>query len=502
MIRVRFAPSPTGFLHLGSLRTALYDFLLAKKNKGQFILRIEDTDSQRKVSGAIENLIRTLKQVGLDYDEGPFFDEKNPEKIIEKGDYGPYIQSKRLEIYQSMVKKLIDSDKAYYCFCSKEDLEQSRENQINQGKAATYDRRCRQLTREEVKARLEAQQPHVVRLKVPESGKIKFEDLIRGQVEFDLKLIDDQVLLKSDGYPTYHLAVVVDDYLMKITHIIRGEEWLPSVPKHILIYQAFGWDLPKFAHLSLLFNPDKSKLSKRQGDVAVEDYLTAGYLPEALINFIALLGWSVGDDREIFSLDELIKEFSIEKVQKAGAIFNREKLDWMNGLYIRKMSIKELTKRCLHYLIKADLIEEISVTSFKIKESQVMVDPEWLEKVVKLEQERMKKLSEIVEAVKFFFVKELDYQGEILIWKKSDNKKTKGNLSIIREKLMSIKNFKAVEIQKELEILGKQYGTGDIFWPLRVALSGRQSSPPPAEMAEILGRDQSLKRIDQAMLKL
>jgi len=522
MIRVRFAPSPTGYLHLGSLRTALYDFLLARKNKGKFTLRIEDTDNQRKVSGALESLIKVLKQIGLEYDEGPFFDEKNPEKIIEKGEYGPYIQSKRLEIYQQMAKKLIDQDKAYYCFCTKEDLEESRKKQIDNCLAAAYDRRCRTLSKEEARQKLEQKIPYVIRLKVPEIGVVKFNDLIRGEVEFDLKNIDDQVLLKSDGFPTYHLAVVVDDYLMKITHVIRGEEWLPSVPKHLLIYQAFGWELPKFAHLPLILNPDKSKLSKRQGDVAVEDFLTAGYLPEALINFIAFLGWNPGTEKEIFSLKELIKEFSLEKIQKAGAVFNREKLDWMNGCYIRTKKIDELTNLCLPYLVRAGLMKEVSpdVESgsrpsylqismerredlrFQVLETKEDVDFKWLKKIIVLEQERIKKLSEIVEAVKFFFSDKLVYDEQILIWKKTDAQKTKKCLLMIKDQIAEIKNFNLKEIQLILEKMAKQEGTGEIFWPFRVALSGRKNSPPPAEMAEILGQEKTLRRIEEAIDKL
>lgn len=513
-IRVRFAPSPTGFLHVGSLRTALYNFLLARKYKGKFILRIEDTDIKREIPGAIENLIRTLKTAGLKYDEGIFFDEKK-QKIIEKGKYGPYRQSQRLALYQKFAQELIEKDKAYRCFCSKEELEQMRETQVKQGLIPAYDRRCRNLSQEEIKEKLKNKTPYVVRLKVPEQGIIKFKDLIRGEVEFDLKNVDDQVLLKSDGYPTYHLAVVVDDYLMKITHVIRGEEWLPSVPKHILIYQALGWDLPLFAHLPLILNPDRSKLSKRQGDVAVEDYLSQGYLPEALINFIALLGWNPGTDQEIFSLPELIKEFSLERIQKAGAVFNREKLDWMNGYYIRQMPIDELTKRCIAYLIQTNLIKssisndkfliskQFSRSKFLIIQTGEEVDFEWLKKIVTLEQKRMKKLSDLT-AVDFFFKDKIEYNRQILIWKKMNLTQVKNNLQLIREKLEKISEdkFTARKIQEILNQLATDGGTGEIFWPLRVALSGRQASPPPAEIAEILGKEKTLKRIKEAIKKI
>jgi len=521
MVRVRFAPSPTGFLHLGSLRTALYDFLFAKKNNGKFILRIEDTDLQRKIPGALESLIKMLNQMGVVYDEGVFFDEKISGKIIEKGDYGPYIQSRRLAIYQEFALQLVNQGDAYYCFCSKEELEQSRKKQIADGKAAAYDRRCRKLIQEEVEKKLKQKTPHVIRLKVPETGKIEFNDLIRKKVEFDLKNIDDQVLLKSDGYPTYHLAVVVDDHLMKITHVIRGEEWLPSVPKHILIYQAFGWSLPFFAHLPLILNPDRSKLSKRQGDVTVEDYLAQGYLPEALINFIALLGWSpqgqfavrlsssstssdenASNDQEIFSLVDLIKNFSIEKIQKAGAVFNREKLDWMNGCYIRRMEIDGLTKRCVPYLIQANLIEQISDSGFKIVDTKEEIDFNWLRKIIRLEQERMKRFADLPAAVDFFFKEKIQYDSQLLIWKKSTNQTIKSNLMLVKEKLSQIDNFQVINIQEVLEKIAENYGNGEVFWPIRIAISGRKNSPPPAEIAEILGRKITIERINLAIDKL
>lgn len=534
MLRVRFAPSPTGFLHLGGLRTALYNFLLARKNKGKFILRIEDTDTKREKPEAIKKLIETLNQMGLLYDEGVFFDEKNSEKITEKGEYGPYVQSKRLAIYQKFVFQLINQGDAYYCFCSEEDLEQSRKKQIADGKAAAYDRCCRKLNQEEVEKKLKQKIPYVVRLKVPETGKIEFNDLIRKKVKFDLKNIDDQVLLKSDGYPTYHLAVVVDDHLMEITHVIRGEEWIPSVPKHILIYQALGWPLPLFAHLPLLLNPDGSKLSKRQGDVMVEDYLSAGYLPEALINFITLLGWSaqsqfiskdeVDSEQEIFSLKKLIDIFSIEKIQKAGAIFNLQKLDWMNGYYIRKMSVDELTTKSLPFLIQAGLIHPVirttdvltdrtnlkfsardePITGWQITQTGEEIDFYWLKKVIALEQERIKKLSDLPLAVELFFKDKIDYPSQILVWKKTTVDKTKENLKIIKEELIKIqeKEFISENIQKYLQRLAEKQGNGDIFWPLRVALSGRQASPPPAEIAEILGKKKSLARITLAIIKL
>lgn len=323
-VRVRFAPSPTGFVHVGSLRTALYNYLFARHHGGKFVLRVEDTDRARYTEGAVENLLETLEWSGLSDDEGP---ENN-------GDFGPYYQSQRLNIYHEYIEKLISNNFAYPCFCSEERLAKIREEQIGKKLTPKYDGHCRHISGDELIKRRKSED-HVIRLKIPPEGITKVSDIIRGEVQFQNEMIDDQVLLKSDGFPTYHLANVVDDHLMGITHVIRGEEWLISTPKHIILYDYFGWPIPQFAHLPLLLNPDRSKLSKRQGDVAVEDYRKKGYLPEALLNFVALLGWNRGDDEEIFSLEELIADFSLERVNKSGAVFNIEKLNWMNGIYIR-----------------------------------------------------------------------------------------------------------------------------------------------------------------------
>lgn len=527
MVRVRFAPSPTGFLHIGGLRTCLYNYLFAKKNKGKLILRIEDTDRERYVEGAVENLIRVLEAIGLEYDEGPILrcklinkKCKIGEEILEdKGKYGPYIQSRRLHIYQNLAQKLVDDGYAYYCFCTPEELEKMRQEQIAKKLPPCYDERCRKLTEKEVALRLRSSRPssgqvgasYVIRLKVPEQGILKIKDLIRGEVEFDLSTVDDQILLKSDGWPTYHLANVIDDHLMGITHVIRGEEWLPSLPKHLLIYQAFGWKPPQFAHLPLLLNPDRSKLSKRQGDIAVEDYLAKGYLPDALLNFIALLGWNPDTNQEIFSLKELIKQFSLEKIQKAGAIFNREKLDWMNGYYIRKMTINKLTEKCIPYLIQNSLIEIFSQKSnkvqncqFRIIETNEIVNFKWLKKIIALEQERLKRLDEIGERTKYFFVNQLEYDPLILIWQKMSKKDVSNNLNFIKQVLekLSKNKFTTKNIQNALNFLAKKYGTGEIFWPFRVALTGLKASPPPAEIAEILGKEKTLQRIEEAINKL
>ena len=327
MVKVRFAPSPTGYLHIGGLRTALYNYLFAKNNHGKMLLRIEDTDQSRLVEGAIEGLIHSMNWAEIYHDEGPFIEEG---QIKQKGDNGPYIQSQRLEIYNQYIKQLLDNGWAYHCFCSKERLDELREEQSRKGQTPKYDGHCRDLTKEKVQEKIEAGMEYVIRLKLPENRLVAFDDIVRGHIVVNTEDLDDQVLIKSDGYPTYHFAVIVDDHLMGITHVIRGEEWLPSTPKHVLLYEAFGWEAPKFVHLPNILNRDRKKLSKRHGDVAVEDFIRKGYLPEALINFIALLGWSPGIDQEIFSMDELIELFDLKRVNKSGAIFDINKLNWMN----------------------------------------------------------------------------------------------------------------------------------------------------------------------------
>jgi nondiscriminating glutamyl-tRNA synthetase len=331
-VRTRFAPSPTGYLHVGGLRSALYNYLFAKQQSGKVLLRIEDTDQSREVPGAVENLIAAFEWLGLQFDEGPHVG----------GDCGPYIQSQRLARYREHVANLAAAGHAYPCFCSAETLEAMRTEQSARGEPPMYDRRCRTIARAESERRIAAGEAHVWRMAVPSGQTVMVRDLVRGDVEFATDTVDDQVLLKSDGFPTYHLANVVDDHFMRISHVIRGEEWLPSAPKHALLYDCFGWTRPQFAHLPLLLNPDRSKMSKRGGDVAVEDYRRKGILPQALINFVALLGWHPQDEREIFSLAQLIREFSLERVNKAGAIFDVAKLRWMNSEYIKQENDDEL----------------------------------------------------------------------------------------------------------------------------------------------------------------
>ena len=503
-IRTRFAPSPTGMLHVGSLRTAFYNYLFAKHNNGDFVLRIEDTDRSRYVEGSIENLVKILDLMGLEYSEGIF--TGNNSKTCQKGDFGPYMQSERLEIYKKYVDELIKNDYAYFCFCSQERLNEMRKEQQAQKIAPMYDGKCRGLDKKEIQRLLDKKTPFVVRLKVPKDGFTEFDDLIYGKIKIANRTIDDQVIMKSDGFPTYHLANVIDDHLMEISHTIRGEEWLPSTPKHILLYKAFGWDLPKFAHLPLLLNPDKSKLSKRQGDVSVEDYLNKGYLPEALLNFILLLGWNPKTEEEVFSIEEMIKRFDLSGVNKTGAIFNTEKLDWINGVYVRHIPLEELTKLCVPYLIETKLIKEVSSIKYQVLSTGEVVNFEYLKKVVALEQERMKKLSEIGESVKFIFVDKLEYEKDLLIWKKMDFEKVKNNLELIYQELEKIdeKDLTKDNLEKVLRDLMEREGikTGELLWPLRVALTGLKGSPGPFDVAIVLGKEKVLERIQFAINKI
>lgn len=470
-VRVRFAPSPTGYLHLGSFRTALFNYLFARHNNGKFILRIEDTDQSRKVDGAVENLMNVLNEMGLNYDEGPGVG----------GDFGPYFQSQRLDVYKKYCDELLAGGHAYYAFESAEELEEMRRVQQMQGRQTMYDRRARNLSENEVKEKLDSGIPYVIRLKVPIDSEIRFTDLIRGNVKIDTNLVDDQVLLKSDGFPTYHLANVIDDHLMNITHIIRGEEWLTSVPKHIILYNAFGWDIPQMAHVPLILNPDKTKLSKRQGDVATEDYLKKGYLKEALLNFMALLGWNPGEgeEKEIFSRDELVKLFSIERVNSAGAVFNIDKLNWMNGEYIKTYDQEKLTEMMIPYL-NADGIDTSDLAKTK--------------RVVFAIKNYVNRLGEASEHANVYYnsVNLDDAKKEIV-----NNETSKQVFSLLISKIealleISTDNFKPLlsEVQKETGVKGK-----NLFMPVRLVLTGEEHGPELGLIAYVLGKEEVLKRI-------
>ena len=345
MVRLRFAPSPTGFLHIGGLRTALFSWLFARQNQGSFIFRLEDTDRNRLVEAAESNLLKMLEWAGLDIDEGPGIG----------GDFGPYRQSERLEIYRDHVDRLLGQGDAYPCFCSEERLEKLKTFQRSEGLTPRYDNHCRKLQKKEVETTIQSGEKHVIRMKIPENQEtFRLNDLVRGTIAIESTQVEDQVILKSDGFPTYHLAVVVDDHLMQISHVVRGEEWLPSFPKHLLLYRYFGWEPPEFIHLPLILNEERAKLSKRHGAVSVEEFRERGYLPQALLNFIALLGWNPGDDREVLSLEEMVDEFRFERVSKSGAVFDREKLNWMNQQYLLKLPEEEYFRMIDDVIQKGD----------------------------------------------------------------------------------------------------------------------------------------------------
>ncbi|MHB1051062.1 MAG: glutamate--tRNA ligase [Bacteroidota bacterium] len=471
-VRTRFAPSPTGYLHVGGLRTALYAYLFARQHNGSLILRIEDTDQSRKVEGAAEKLIEALHWAGIDFDEGP---GKN-------GNFGPYIQSERLSLYRDHIRQLIDTGKAYRCFCTPERLEQIRANG-----ATMYDKQCRTISPEESRKRAESGESHVVRMIIPDNGDIQFHDAIRGDVTFSFSTIDDQVLMKSDGFPTYHLAVVVDDHTMNISHVIRGEEWLPSTPKHILLYKYFNWEIPVFAHLPLLLNPDKSKLSKRQGDVAVEDYRAKGYLKEALVNFVAFLGWNPGDEQEIFSLSDLIHSFSLERVGKAGAVFNIDKLNWINQQHIKLKSEAELVE-----LVRPAVKEKLGIP----------VTDEYLAQVIHLMRERVVVVNDFVDACRYLYEDPSAYDdtAKAKNWKPE----TPEHISLMLKKIELMQSFDASSVEVALRAAAEELkvGAGKLIHPLRLALSGVANGPSLFHMMETLGKDVTIRRINAAIEKL
>lgn len=491
MIKTRFAPSPTGFLHIGGFRTALFAYLHAKKNGGNFLLRIEDTDRERFVEGGLDNILNSLKWAGIEPDEGIVIKDN---KVIQKGKDGPYIQSERLQIYQKHISNLLENKRAYKCFCSKERLDDIRKIQEKNKVPTGYDSYCVNLSDNEIDKRIKTGDKFVVRFKIPKDQTIVVRDIIRGDVNFDTNLLDDHVLIKSDGYPTYHFAVVVDDYLMGITDVIRGEEWLPSTPRHILLYTAFGWEIPKFAHLPLLVNERKQKLSKRHGDVSVSDFIEKGYLPESLINFVAFLGWNPGDEREIFSLRELESEFDLAKVGKSASVFNIDKLNWITGQYIKKMNNAELGRLVMPYLNNSGLI------------SSAGIDDSSLIPLVKMCKDRMSKLSDIVELSGFIFADFLEYDSNLLIWKKSNLNNTKKNLDELLNFIdeFETKYWNEEWLQEKIQtwLQNNNYTVGEILWPMRVALSGQKNSPGPFEIASVLGKEKTVKRLRYAISAL
>ncbi|MDX1641610.1 MAG: glutamate--tRNA ligase [Balneolaceae bacterium] len=487
-VRVRFAPSPTGYLHIGGLRTALYNYLFAKHHEGDFILRIEDTDQSRYVVEAEEDILKSLAWSGIEIDEGP----ENP------GEFGPYRQSERKEIYHSYAEQLIENGHAYYAFDTTDELDQMRERLQKSGNPSPkYDAITRQsmknsltLPQEEVQKRLDAGDEYVVRLKVPRRETVRFEDLIRGHVSFETKGLDDQVLLKSDGMPTYHLANVVDDHEMQISHVIRGEEWLSSTPKHVLLYQAFGWEMPEMAHLPLIMSPSGGKLSKRKAEsegipINTKDYIEQHYEADALVNFLAYLGWSPGDDSEIHSLDELVQLFSMDRVSKGGAVFNHKKLLWYNEHYLREQPDKVIASR-LKEIGDEGLLHD--------------VNNEYLEKAVGLLKDRVSKVDEILEMGSFFFEDPKEYDEKALKKWKDDSAEL---VALYKSEIEDLAEdeFEAATLKTSLEsvINEKGVGFGKLMMPLRIAITGQGFGPDLFASMELLGKETVLRRIDTAL---
>ena len=481
-VRVRFAPSPTGKVHAGNIHTAIFDYLLARHTGGTFILRIEDTDVERKEEGAVEHMMEALRWLGLDWDEGPGVG----------GPYGPYYQSQRLQLYKEAAEKFVAQGDAYYCYCSPERLEAMRKEQAVK-QTSGYDRLCRNLTAEERAAKEAQGIKPVVRFKVPLEGQTKFHDIIYGDIVFDNSTIDDFVMLKSDGYPTYHLANVVDDHAMKITHVIRGEEWISSTPRHFLMYEALGYTPPVYVHMPMIVGADRAKLSKRRGAVSILEYRDMGYLPEALFNFLVLIGWSLDDKTEIMTRRQMIENYSLERMGRTAAAFNQEKLDWMNGVYIRDLSVEELTDRLLPFMEK-----------YLPPEIKRPLDSGYIRQIVPLIRERINTLKDAAAYADFFFIDTLEYEASKFVDKKTDAETALKALRAAEEKLSLLENFSRDLLEGTLRRLAEDLGlkAGQLFNVLRVATTARDATPPLFETMEVLGKERCLKRIKAAKSKL
>lgn len=477
-IRTRFAPSPTGYMHVGNLRTALYAYLISKHENGDFILRIEDTDQERYVEGAVDVIYKTMELTGLKHDEGPDVG----------GDYGPYVQSERRGIYLEYAKKLVEKGEAYYCFCTKERLDMLRENQEALKRPFKYDKRCLSLSKEEIEENLAKGIPYVIRQNNPESGTTFFDDEIYGRISVDNSELDDMILIKSDGLPTYNFANVVDDHLMGITHVVRGSEYLSSSPKYNRLYEAFGWDVPVYVHCPPIMKDEHTKLSKRNGDASFEDLLSKGYLKDAVLNYISLLGWNPGNEKEIFSLSELVEAFNYRNINKSPAIFDSVKLRWMNGEYIKKLSEEEFHNAALPYY------KEIEGTSLDLKKISELLHP------------RIEVLSDIPSNIDFF--KELpEYSIDLYNHKKMKTNRENSLESLQKALpiLEALEPFNLDTLHDSMMELASTLGVknGIVLWPLRTALSGKSFTPGGAfEIGDIIGKEESLKRIRIGIEKL
>ena len=510
-IRVRFAPSPTGYFHIGSARVALFNYLFAKKNKGTFVLRIEDTDKERSTKEYEKDIMENLEWIGVNWDEGAVPNG-------DKGDAGPYRQSERGEIYKKYLQRLLDEGKAYYCFCEKEKLEEMRREQRERKEPPRYDGDCFSLDDKEKEKLIEEGKDFTIRLKIPESKTVEFHDKIRGKVSFNTDdMGGDFVIAKKDMSPLYNFACVVDDHEMKATHVIRGEDHVSNTPKQILIQEALGFFVPEFAHLPLILGPDKSKLSKRHGTVSLSSYREKGYLPEALVNFIALLGWHPGTEEEILTLEKIIEEFELEDCQKSGAIFDTKKLDHINGHYIRKRNPEDLAAMCIPYLVEKGFLEvsfeedqyppayggkEPRASYFAPLRKKEMSFEE-IKEIVSLYQERMKVLSEAGELMDYLFGEIPSYEKELLFFKDATKEELIESLDNISKVLSNIKEWSREVIEEEMvKVANEARNRGVVLWPTRVALSGKKASAPPFDIAHVLGREETLKRIEKAKEKL
>jgi nondiscriminating glutamyl-tRNA synthetase len=499
-VRVRFAPSPTGDLHLGAIRSAAYNWLFARNQGGTFILRMEDTDQSREKEGSAANIVRSLDWLGISPDEGVCLDAKG--NLSEKGSYGPYTQSKRLDIYHEHIEKLLESGAAYRCFCTTDRLIEMREDQEKNHQPPRYDRLCRTISKEEAADRAAIGEPFVVRQAMPDDRTVTWEDVVFDTITFPSKDLDDQVLLKSDGFPTYQLASVVDDHLMEISHVLRAQEWIPSTPKNLLLYEAFGWTPPKFAHLPVVLGPDrKHKLSKRDGAEPVLIYGERGYIPEAVLNFLAFLGWSPGTEEEFFPPLELAKRFSLERIQKAGAVYDPERLDFVNGWYIRQLPVEEIVARIKPYLLKAGLLEELGETGVWPDHTLSITKNfrDYLLEVAGAVQQRLKHFDESVEVSWFFFQRpEINDELRALIVPKKGSYES--TLAILKEVVLILQvenDWNAAHLEQVLRafIEEKQYKAIEVLWPIRAALTGVPGSPGTFEMLAILGKEESLQRL-------
>ena len=477
-VRTRFAPSPTGYMHLGNLRSALYTYLFAKANGGKFILRIEDTDQSRYVPGAVDVIYRTLKSIGMQWDEGPDIG----------GDFGPYVQSERKNMYLPYAEQLVKAGKAYYCFCTEEELAARREEAAKRGETFKYDKHCLHLSPEEVQRRIAAGEPYVIRQNVPEHGEASFDDVLYGHIAVDCADLDDMILIKADGMPTYNFANVIDDHTMGITHVMRGNEYLSSTPKYNLLYEAFGWEKPVYIHMTPIMRDATHKLSKRDGDAYFEDYINKGYLKEAIVNYVALLGWNPGDEREFFTMDELIQAFSVDGMSKSPAIFDVNKLTWMNAEYVRRLTPEQFTEYALPYYEKAG------------------VSAEHADLLARILQQRTEVFTQIPEMLDFI-PKLPDYDAELFTNKKSKTNPeiAKHVLEIAIEALDALPAWEEQPIHDTLLGLAEKEGmkNGTMLWPVRIALAGKQVTPGGAiEIAILLGREESMRRLHVGLDKL